>query len=68
MSESNEARELDEQIADVKQSIAEIDTSLADAGPTDPEDRAAALTNREELSGVLDGLQRRRAALAGDAD
>jgi uncharacterized protein involved in exopolysaccharide biosynthesis len=68
MSESNEAQELDEQIADVKQSIADIDASLADVGPTDAEDRAAALTNREELSGVLDGLQRRRAALAGDSD
>jgi hypothetical protein len=68
MSEANEVRELDEQIAGVKQSIDEIDASLADAGPTDAEDRAAALTNREELSGVLDGLQRRRAAVAGDDD
>lgn len=68
MSESNEARELDEQIADVKQSIDEIDASLADAGATDPEDRAAALTNREELSGVLDGLQRRRESLGRSAE
>lgn len=66
MSESNETHELDEQIADLKQSIDEIDASLATDGATDPQDRAAALTNREELSGVLEGLQRRRDSL-GDS-
>lgn len=67
MSESNEAQELDEQIADLKQSISEIDISLANDGATDSEDRAAALTNREELSGVLEGLLRRRESLGGSS-
>jgi hypothetical protein len=63
MSETSEARELDEQIANVQQSIDEIDSSLTGDGALDSEDRAAALTNREEQSAILEGLKRRREKL-----
>ena len=64
MSESTEARELDEQIAEVQRSIDEIDSSLRGDGALDSEDRAAALTNREEQTAILEGLKRRRESLA----
>ena len=63
MSEASEARELDEQIANVQRSIDEIDASLTGDGALDSEDRAAALTNREEQTAILEGLKRRRATL-----
>jgi len=58
-----EAEELDQQIADVSREAEQISATLADAGAMDSEERAAALTNREELEGVLDGLRRRRESL-----
>jgi hypothetical protein len=63
-----EAEELDQQIADLSREVEEISVSLADAGAMDSEERAAALTNREELEGVLDGLRRRREGLRGAVD
>lgn len=63
MSEASEARELDEQIAEVQRSIDEIDSSLTGDGALDAEDRAAALTNREEQTAILDSLKRRREQL-----
>jgi phage host-nuclease inhibitor protein Gam len=60
-----EVEELDQQIADVSREAEQISATLADAGAMDSEERAAALTNREELEGVLDGLRRRRESLRG---
>ena len=60
---SAEAQELDQQIAELARSLDEISSGLADAGAMDAEERAAALTNREEVEGVLDGLRRKREAL-----
>ena len=62
---STETQELDQQIAELSRSLDEISTAIADAGAMDSEERAAALTNREEIEGVLDGLRRRREALRG---
>jgi len=62
---STETQELDQQIAELSRSLDEISTAVADAGAMDSEERAAALTNREEIEGVLDGLRRRREALRG---
>ena len=62
---SAEEQELDQQIAELTRSLDEISTTLADAGAMDSEERAAALTNREEIEGVLDGLRRRRESLRG---
>jgi len=60
---SAEAQELDQQIAELARSLDEISSGLADGGAMDSEERAAALTNREEIEGVLDGLRRKREAL-----
>ena len=65
---STETQELDQQIAELSRSLDEISTAVADAGAMDSEERAAALTNREEIEGVLDGLRRRREALRGKID
>ena len=65
---SAEAQELDQQIAELARSLDEISSGLADAGALDSEERAAALTNREEIEGVLDGLRRRREALRDRTD
>ena len=65
---STETQELDQQIAELSRSLDEISTALTDAGAMDSEERAAALTNREEIEGVLDGLRRRREALRGKID
>ncbi len=59
-----ELREIDEQIDQVTRDIDGLRDQLADAGPIEPEERAAVLTNREELEGVLDGLRRRRATVS----
>jgi predicted nucleic acid-binding Zn-ribbon protein len=61
---NDELRDLDEQIDQVTRDIGSLRDQLADAGPIEPEERAAILTNREELEGVLDGLRRRRAAVS----
>jgi hypothetical protein len=63
-----EAQELDQQIADLTRSLDDISSALADAGAMDSEERAAALTNREEIEGVLDGLRRRRETLRDRAE
>ncbi|WP_375490479.1 hypothetical protein [uncultured Jatrophihabitans sp.] len=63
-------------LADVDARIAEIETQIdelrrqvggQDEGPQDPEDTAAALTNVEELQGVLEALRQRRERLAGQS-
>lgn len=61
---TDELREIDQQIDEVTRDIDGLRDHLADAGTIEPEERAAILTNREELEGVLDGLRRRRAAVA----
>jgi len=61
---SDELRDLDQQIDGVTRDIESLRDQLADAGTIEPEERAAILTNREELEGVLDGLQRRRATVS----
>lgn len=63
-----EVQELDQQIAELVRSLDEISSTLADAGAMDSEERAAALTNREEIEGVLDGLRRRRESLRAQTD
>jgi SMC interacting uncharacterized protein involved in chromosome segregation len=59
-----ELRAIDEQIDQVTRDIDGLRDQLADAGAIEPEERAAVLTNREELEGVLDGLRRRRATVS----
>ena len=59
-----ELREIDEQIDQVTRDIDGLRDQLADAGAIEAEERAAVLTNREELEGVLDGLRRRRATVS----
>ena len=59
----DESQELDRQIAEVEASIEGMRTELRDAGALDSEERAATLTNIEELEGVLDGLRRRKESL-----
>ena len=61
---NDELRSLDEQIDEVTRDIASLRDQLADAGTIEPEERAAILTNREELEGVLEGLRRRREAVS----
>jgi predicted nucleic acid-binding Zn-ribbon protein len=60
---NDELRDLDREIDEVTGNINSLRDQLADAGTIEPEERAAILTNREELEGVLDGLRRRRAAV-----
>jgi predicted nucleic acid-binding Zn-ribbon protein len=61
---NDELRDLDQQIEGVMRDIDALRDQLADAGTIEPEERAAILTNREELEGILDGLRRRRAAVS----
>jgi chromosome segregation ATPase len=56
----NELRDLAQRIDELHRSIDDIVASLSDSGAVDSEERAAALTNREELEGVLSGLEQRR--------
>ena len=43
--------------------LREVRDSMTDGGPMDPEDRAAVLTQVEELEGVRSGLEQRREAI-----
>jgi predicted nucleic acid-binding Zn-ribbon protein len=61
---NDELRDLDQQIEGVMRDIDALRDQLADAGTIEPEERAAILTNREELEGILDGLRRRRDAVS----
>lgn len=65
------------ELADVERRIAELEESAdelraetggQDEGPLDAEERAAALTNTEELEGILEGLRARREALQRELD
>jgi|SRR5579875_31135 len=67
-SPNDELHDLDRQIEDTTRDIAALREQLASSGPLDSEERAAMLTNREELEGVLDGLQRRRDAVRDKLD
>ncbi len=60
----DELRDLDQQIDVVTRDITELRDQLADAGTIESEERAAILTNRAELEGVLDGLRRRRETIS----
>ncbi|HEY2272123.1 MAG TPA: hypothetical protein VGH30_05075 [Jatrophihabitantaceae bacterium] len=64
MTESSDPRaelnELDQRIAELNSNIEQVRADLADGGAIDAEERAAALTNIEELEGALDGLRQRR--------
>lgn len=67
-SNTSDLADLDAQITEQQ---AQIDSMRAQIGgqtdgPMDPEDTAAALTNIEEIEGVLDALRQRRNRLAGD--
>lgn len=63
-----ELHDLDERIAELTRSIDEINASMTDSGAVEPEELAAALTNREELEGVLDGLRSRRETVRGQVE
>lgn len=54
---------LENELAEQDRSIREVRESMTDGGPMDPEDRAAAMIQIEELEAVRDGLQRRRETL-----
>ena len=64
-----ELLDLDQRIGELTRSIEELQSDLSpSSGALDVEERAAALTNREELEGILDGLRRRRGTLADRID
>lgn len=67
-SANDELHDLDRQIEDTTRDITALQEQLASSGPLDSEERAAMLTNRAELEGVLDGLQRRRDAVRDKLD
>jgi hypothetical protein len=58
-----ELERVDSQIADLRQGIRDLRDGLVDAGPMDPEDRAAILTQADELQAVLGALEQRRESL-----
>ena len=60
--------DVDARIAEVESQIDELRRQVGgqDEGPQDPEDTAAALTNVEELQGVLEALRQRRERLSGN--
>jgi predicted nucleic acid-binding Zn-ribbon protein len=64
-----ELLELDQRIGELTKSIEDLQSDLStSSGALDVEERAAALTNREELEGILDGLRRRRQTVADRID
>jgi uncharacterized protein involved in exopolysaccharide biosynthesis len=64
MTESSDPRaelqDLDQRINELSAQIDQLRADLTSSGPMDSEERAAALTNIEELEGSLDGLRGRR--------
>jgi uncharacterized coiled-coil DUF342 family protein len=65
-----EIQRLDEQRAELIRQARDLRDSLNDAGPVDAEDRAATITQAEELEAFAEELERRRDALnerLGDA-
>jgi hypothetical protein len=54
---------LESELVEQDKSITGVRDSMTDGGPMDPEDRAAAMIQIEELEAVREGLQRRRDAL-----
>jgi hypothetical protein len=54
---------LESELVEQDKSITGVRDSMTDGGPMDPEDRAAAMIQIEELEAIREGLQRRRDAL-----
>ena len=48
------------QIADLRQTVLDLRTSLNDAGPADPEDRSLVLSQADEQEAIIAELERRR--------
>jgi erythromycin esterase-like protein len=58
-----EIRRIDEERAELLRQARDLRESLNDAGPIDAEDRAATITQAEELEAFAEELQRRRDSL-----
>ena len=58
-----ELSRIDEELAELRRQVREIRSQLADEGPVDAADRAAAMSQAEELEALSVPLERRREAV-----
>ncbi len=53
-------RLVDEELADLRRTVRELRNQIRDTGPSDPEDRTAAITAADEQEALVSALETRR--------